>query len=566
MTAALAYLIVRSTRNKFVTQIARVRNPRYAVAVLLGLGYFWMVFFNSSGSGSRGTSPVVSETFGVMLPIILLVVAAYTWIFGADRSALAFTQAEVSLLFPAPVSRRALIIYKLARAQAAVLTSTLIWLILFRRGDSAVERALGYWVCLSIISLHRLGVALVRASQLEHRGKGIRRSLPAVLLFLLVCAAVAFGIMTTFRGARGSISEPGDFMRLLTTAFSTPPASWALLPFRIAVAPALTPAETAWGSAMLAALLLLGAHFWWVLRTDSAFEEAAAEASAAQAKRIADLRSRGISGATISTKGVRRTIPLRAVGIPAVAILWKNVLWLVRTGQVRMLVGLPVVAAVAALVFAGRSPGAEYFIIISCLMMAALVVVFAPMTMRNDLRGDLARLPMLKTLPLRGWQIMLAEVASSATPTAALQFLLVWDALLAMSFVPKDMLPPEVRMGIFLGAPALCVGLNLANFTIHNGLALLFPAWVRLGETGVNGIEAVGQSMLTMLVTLLMLGVLLAVPALLGGAIYLLLQAQPIVALAASGIGSGLLLGLEAWGVIGLLGGSLERLEPMQVG
>jgi hypothetical protein len=34
---------------------------------------------------------------------------------GSDTTALAFTQAEVSLLFTAPISRRGLILYKMAR-------------------------------------------------------------------------------------------------------------------------------------------------------------------------------------------------------------------------------------------------------------------------------------------------------------------------------------------------------------------------------------------------------------------------------------------------------------------
>jgi hypothetical protein len=64
--------------------------------------------------------------FGAILPIFLLAYIAYLWVVGTDKAALAFTEAEVSLLFTAPVSRRGLIVYKLVRAQVAVLTTSVL--------------------------------------------------------------------------------------------------------------------------------------------------------------------------------------------------------------------------------------------------------------------------------------------------------------------------------------------------------------------------------------------------------------------------------------------------------
>jgi hypothetical protein len=56
----------------------------------------------------------------------LLLSAARWWLFGADRGTLAFAPAEVQFLFPAPVSRRALVHAKLVRTQLAILLNTLI--------------------------------------------------------------------------------------------------------------------------------------------------------------------------------------------------------------------------------------------------------------------------------------------------------------------------------------------------------------------------------------------------------------------------------------------------------
>jgi hypothetical protein len=186
--------------------------------------------------------------------------------------------------------------------------------------------------------------------------------------------------------------------------------------------------------------------------------------------------------------------------------------------------------------------------------------------MRNDLRGELSRLPMLKTLPLRGRDIIFAEVASSATPTALMQLMLVAAGLLAMSFITKETLDAQVRIGALIAAPVFLVGLNFANFTIHNGLALLFPGWVRVGEPGSAGVEAMGQMMLTSIITLLLLAILLIVPGLTAAIVYLALHWPPLAAIAASGIVAGVMLTIEGYLLAGALGGSLDRLEPAQIG
>ena len=565
MIGAFAYLIYTSTRNKLASQLRRIRNPRYAIALLLGLGYFWMVFFNQAArSGRSGANPVLSDTVGALVPVVVMLYVAYMWIFGADRSALAFTQAEVSMLFPAPVSRRGLIIYKLARAQSAIFVTSLIWLFVFRSGGVRLDRAVGYWLFLSILSLHRLGVALIRSSQSEHGARGIRRNWLPVTVFTVV-AIVVVRELFAMRAAIMGVEGPGEVGRLLTTAFASPPLSYVLYPFRVAVSPMFAHHGEAWPQ-VPPALALLALHVWWVLRTEAAFEEAAADASTVQAKRIEAMRTRGVSGAVLSAGAARRTLPLRLAGAPSVAIVWKNLLWLLRTGQLRMLIGMPALVCLAAVVFAGRSQSAQFVLMLFSSVMAAMALIFSPMTIRNDLRGELRRLPMLKTMPLRGAQIMFAEVASSASPAAAMQFLLVLAAMISAGFLAEVTVPFEVRAGVVIGAPVLLLGLNLANFAIHNGIALLFPAWVRLGESGVSGIETMGQTMLVLLLTGVALLLLCIGPAAGAGAVWFVARDVPAVAIGVAEIVAGLVLGFEAFLVVGALGGSLDRLEPSQVG
>jgi hypothetical protein len=135
-----------------------------------------------------------------------------------------------------------------------------------------------------------------------------------------------------------------------------------------------------------------------------------------------------------------------------------------------------------------------------------------------------------------------------------------------MSFISKDTLDLGTRIGALIAAPVFLVGLNFANFTIHNGLALLFPGWVRVGEPGAAGVEAMGQMMLTSLITLLLLAILLIVPGLTAAIVYVVLGWPPLAAIAASGIVAGVMLTIEGYLLAGALGGSLDRLEPMQIG
>lgn len=559
MIGAFAYLTYYSARNGLVARVRRLRNPRYAVALLLGLAYFWFVFFTRSvRQGREIPSPVTGQALGILLPGALLLYVAFLWIVGADASALAFTNAEVSMLFTAPVSRRGLIVYKLMRSQATVLTSSIVWVLLFGRGPDPLTRALGYWVLFSTLSLHRLGVALIRASSKAHGATALRRNWLAGLAF----GVVAVVVVSTFFGIRDQLIQAahiGDVVPVLTTAFDAAPLKLVMYPFRVAVTPALTAGGLEWLRAMGPAVALLSLHFVWVLRSDAAFEEAAAEASAKRARRLEAMRFRRDTGA-VSAKSVRWSLPLAATGGPSVALIWKNTLWVMRSGHLGGLMALPLAAWLAAVVYAGRSHEAAMILAVICGAVAAVMLVFGPATMRNDLRGELRRLPMIKVLPLSGQQIILAEVASSAIPIMLVQYLLVLAGLVALSVASPPVVSRAMALAIVVSIPLTLLGVNIANFMIHNAFALLLPGWVRLGESG-GGIEAMGQAMLTSIVTLVMLALLLIGPAIGVAGVYFALRSAVVPMIVVGGTLAGAALCLEAYLLAELLGGTLERLE-----
>lgn len=564
MISTFAYLILTSARNQLRARLARLRNPRYALALLIGVAYLWFVYLRPS-HGQPDADELISASVTRLLPLLLLAFVAWTWLSGGDRSALAFTQAEVTMLFTAPVSRRTLVLYRIARTQVKIIVTSLVWTLVFRQTGSwpaAVLHAVSYWLVLSTINLNRLGAALVHANGTVHGLRGARRNWIAIGVFVALVAMIAVSVASV--SERFSIAGgPSMLATLLGDAMDRRPATWALLPFRLVLAPLSATTGGAWLAAIAPALLLLAGMLAWVLRTDAAFEEAAAEASAAHALRREALRAR--RGVAPTVRHASRTIPLAPTGPPAVALLWKNAMWLMRSGAVRGMLIAPLAGMVGVAVLAPRSDSAAFIIAGTCSAVAVIMLLVGPVTLRNDLRSELLHLSLLKTLPLRGRDVVLAEVASSALPLATAQYLLLLVALLSLAFTSLSVLTATIRVALIVGAVPLLIGLNGAVSTIHNGIALLFPAWVRLGAGDGGGIETIGLGMMNIGLALVMLGVLLLVPATVLALMIATLDAKLALAIAVGGLLAGALLVTECVLCAWALGGSLDRVEPLHV-
>ena len=79
--------------------------------------YLWGFFLRPVERAGAATIVFLGQPTEMLVTLLVVVTLMGPWVFGSDTLALAFTQAEVSMLFPAPLSRRALIGYKLFRAQ-----------------------------------------------------------------------------------------------------------------------------------------------------------------------------------------------------------------------------------------------------------------------------------------------------------------------------------------------------------------------------------------------------------------------------------------------------------------
>ncbi|MES2521486.1 MAG: putative ABC exporter domain-containing protein [Gemmatimonadota bacterium] len=514
---ALFYLYKRTSANRLRAQFARARNPRYIVAVLLGVFYLYWALFRNARLGSSPLASVVNTD--ILVPIfaaLLLVSAARWWIFGSDRSALAFAPAEVQFMFPAPVSRRTLVHAKLLRNQFAILLNSVIWTVLLRGNGGSAEgwrRGIALWLVFSTLSLHRLGASIVRANAVDNEGAGRRRSLIPVAVFGGLIAAVSFGLLNHAEVLRtASAQGMRAFGGAVVDALADPVPAAALWPVRALIAPVFATELSVWLQGVPLAIGLLVLHYFWVVRLDHAFEEAALEATQHRAERLHRFRTSQL-GQTRSRKGKLARVPALALtGRPAIAIVWKNVAAAIRGGAWRtqvlsFTIGLGTFAAISRSV----SDGANDLFIAIALGWGAMLLFVGPLWMRFDLRLDLQRLEILKTLPLSGRAIVAAEISG----VTILHTITVWSLMT----VPMVMLLQDPEVAVASGASAalflaVVLGVPVFNalmFTVQNGTALLFPAWVRLG-TEARGFETMGQNLLTTGATTLVVAVALVFP------------------------------------------------------
>ena len=532
MSDPLAYLVVRTVVNAVRQMARRLRQPRYLVTAVAGVG--WLAFL-----GRVGVQPAHAADPAAALPAAalgVLVFVAWGWLFGTGARALAFSPAEVTWLLPAPLARAGLVNLKLLRVQGLVLLNSVLWVLLLPSADVAasLRRMVGIWCFLSILALHRIGAGLTRS-----RAAGSR------WLRLVGAAAAGALVGLALLMASGMVTAPEQ-----AEAWLQAPRMRALLwPFSIPVRPAIVVDSAAWWPALPPALLLLALHFLWVHRA----ERAHADESTMQSLAHLD----GSPGGAASTlrRGTAPIVGLSPTGSPALAIAWKNaaavarrrglagagLLWLALCVVVESLARLDAAAAAYIGAFAATWVG--------------FVLFTGPQFIRNDLRHDLPHLPALRALPLRGHTLLAAEVASSALTLTALTAALTVVAYLGLRMSPD--IPVWLRRwpalaGILLALP----GFSLMVMVVQNAAAVLFPEWTQLaGRTG--SAAALGTNLLGVLVTMLG-GAILLLPAL------VLLPDVPEPsgrAIVATGLMISIVALAECWLLVRWLGGRLERLE-----
>jgi hypothetical protein len=530
MISALVYLQSRLVLNRLLMRLKRLKRPKYLVGAVVGALYFYWYFghilfwplarrgSNPGAAPNWSIDPALYESIGA---IVLAFIVLLKWILPDQRAALVFTEAEVAFLFPAPISRRGLIQYKLLRSQLGILFSVMFFTFIrsaFGTSGRILIHAAGFWVIFSTLSLHFIASSFALTKIMDRGISNWKRRLVIFALVLIAGSGVAWWTMREMPQLTISdVQNVASFQDYVRQAMLSGPLPYLLYPLRLVVRPYLAPDWFTFLKALLPAIALMALHYVWVIRADVAFEEASVEASKKLADKIAAMRA-GRMGAT--GKQIKRRRPpfkLRPIGPPFLALLWKNLISAgkVFTARMWIIVALLLILIMTSSGIFSSSETRPWLMIVGIMSgsFAGWAALFGPQIMRQDFRQDLPQADLLKGYPMPGWQIAFGELLAPAVILTGLQWLLLIVAVTCAMSVREVDIPTGQLLAIAGGVAMLLPCINLISLIIPNAAVLQFASWFQTGKDAPQGIEATGQrlifvfgQMLAFLVTLIPAG------------------------------------------------------------
>jgi hypothetical protein len=244
-------------------------------------------------------------------------------------------------------------------------------------------------------------------------------------------------------------------------------------------------------------------------------------------------------------------------------LLWKNLIGVGQVFSPRLWIVLIFVVVVAgfSLVNAGHSQKLS--------LVAAVIIAFAlsyslllgPQLLRLDFRHDLPMAAILKTFPLRGWQIALGEILAPVVVLAGFQWLLLLLGFGLVLFLPGK--HEFLLLAIGISAAVLLPVLDFLLLLIPNAAVLLFPSWIQTGKDSPRGIEATGQRLIFFVGQMLALLLALVPAALAFAAVYfpLILAFGPVTPVPFASLAAAIVVAVEAGLGLWLLGKLFERFD-----
>jgi hypothetical protein len=545
MARALVYLRVTSLAGRIKSRLKRLKQPKYLAGAVVGAAYIYFVFLRRTQAAHRGPVPgssggpqiphLPTEAFSVFAELgalVLLVVLIVNWAI-PRRAALAFSEAEIAFLFPAPVNRRMLVHYRLLGSQLGIAFTALILTVAVRGGQSSVAgnpwfHAVGWWVILATLNLHFTGTSFVY-SKLMNRSitTRLRKTITICVAALVVVGLMAWAASAMRLPAPGDLTSFDAVTRYAASQLHAGPLPGLLAIPKLLIAPYVAGSVPTFLLAMGPALLVLVVHYFWVIHTEVSFEEASLARAEKRAARIKAVQQGDWRGQGTTRKAQRAPFKLGSVGRPEVAFLWKNLLSTSTLFRPRVAIILFAIVLIGSQWLATQ-PGLAWFRVFAgtmLLVFLGLTVLMGPMVARLDLRADLQNSDILKTYPLRGWQIVFGELLA---PLAILT-VLIWLGLLAVCLLlPVGQMPwlaASVRGAVATGLAVIAPPFVAIQLLVPNAAAVIFPAWA---QSAVNraeqGIEVMGQRIIFMAGQLLITALAALPAAIAAGVVFFLAQ------------------------------------------
>jgi ABC-2 type transport system permease protein len=522
MLGASLYIIVCSVRNRTRVRLRRLREPRYLIGAIVGVAYLYFSFFgrlrgarstaerNAAGARRNRTAPALSAVPGLVASgtgftgIALLLVAAVSWLAPLESGLLDFSEAETQFLFPAPVSRRQLLMHRMLRSQIGLLFATVVFSVAVPSvsGSDRLWLGLATWFLMVTAKVYYTGVTLTRARIRAASAAERRLAWVAPAVVLAAAAIVAIALTRAFL-----VTPPSGFrdvLRLIGDVSLQPLPRIVLWPFVALVRPVFATSPGGYVRAVAGSAAVLAATVLWVLKSDEAFHDAADDAARRRGR-----QAQGQRTVSYRTRSAGWTLAL--TGRPEAAFAWKAAMQTLRVVDKR---GMARIAAIlfvltAAAMSAGREgPAATLGAFASAA--AIFAILMAPQILRIDIRQDLQHLELLKTWPVRASAVVRGELLWPGILISGI----AWTMIAVATALSGTVLPRTGvgwRVGIGIAIAIVAPALVFAQLTVHNAVALMFPAWVPLGNQRARGLDAMGQRIIMLGGTWLLL-IVMALP------------------------------------------------------
>jgi len=390
---------------------------------------------------------------------------------------LVFRPSEIDFLFPAPVSRRELLLYYTLGKLMTVLLSAL-WVAIFtlRWAPHWYSGIAGLFLGLSFLQMTSQLASLAVSSVSVRLGRRARR----VLLFgSLGVAAIA--VLVIRQQARIS------FLDAVRAVVDSTTAKYVTAPARVFVEVFVSESSmdfVLWGSAGIA---ILGAMFLLIVRLDVAYAEGALASSQIVQERLRRAQS---GGSAVAVSAGKVSIPLLPWLGGAGPLAWRQTIEVVRGIRRIMFLALTLVGVPVAVVFA--SPRAEEGAPVS-LVMVLMMTVMTAQNLTLDFRRDLDRMAYLKSLPLRPASLALGQIL----PGIFLLTVLQGVAITVVILVSGANLPWPLAI--------LLLPFNWIALAVDNVLFLKYPYRIAPKEAG--NVTFMGRRLVTAMAEMLALGV-----------------------------------------------------------
>lgn len=503
----VAFLMMK---NRIWLWVRRLREPRYLIGAIAGAAYFWFLIFRRAAGGGNAKvvllktmsiSPVITD----ILSVVVLHLMILAWALPADSGGLEFSEAEIGFLFPAPLRRRDLILYKILRAQPQALFSALVMTVLgwWRQG-----LFVGVWVAIGSLSVYFMLVSLGRA-RLRLIGIGF---IPRLIGVAAIMGGLYWLAMRQMQGLSfKGLKNAKAVFQVLITPFEKPLVRAILFIPHLFASAAMPSSLTSLAVSAVAVIALGVAFFYIAVAINVSFEEASIGASQRRNARRDHVRGRR-SGSFVMLPRAPAPFRLGETGPVEVAIIWKNLIALMRNSIAWAIVFVAILAFMLGIALWSHQHVAYLTIGMVLLTFSGVFPLLAPTIFANDLRLDMSRLEVLKSYPIPGDRLVAAEIAAPLVVISILEMLFATSAsvLIGMSgdvtkTLTRFVATPQFIVAVLLLTIPICA----VQLLIRNAMPILFPAWAIRSKDEPRGFVMTGQRLVMLAGNLLVLAVTL---------------------------------------------------------